>query len=439
MMGKQTMLGGLAMLFLSFALAGCTVPQNELPLLQRSVVIDSEEERDRILAKASVKEVSAPDATPVRIVHVSGTPYEMGFQHGILLRDDIQKMYGKLIRRVKFYLEEDMLDEVYDLMAPYIPTEEQQEMRGLAHGADVPLRVVHWVHIIPALSEYGPKDRFRKGFDPTSCSNLVAFGKATRDGELYQVRVLDWVRDFGIQQWPILLVHHPDEGHASVTSSYAGFIGAVTGMNDQRMAFGEMGYGDPPAETLRGIPFVFLFRKMMREADSLEDAEKMIRTARRTSSYVYVIGDAGKPEGETNALLFITDRDRVLTFEENTHLVDEREDGDNYPPIDDVVYGGAKSEVLYDAIKEQYGRLDPETLMRMTKPVSLDSNLHNVIFRPAAFEMWVSNASMEDGEAGKASNQGWIHVDFNDELRQEATAAGDRASKSATSEREGGS
>ncbi len=168
---------------------------------------------------------------------------------------------------------------------------------------------------------------------------------------------------------------------------------------------------------------MFLFRKMMREADSLEDAVETIRSAKRTSSYVYVIGDAKKAEGETNALLFITDRDRVLTYTENTHLVDEREDGDNYPPIDDVVYGGARGEVLYDTIRKHYGRLDVETLMQMTQPVSLDSNLHNVIFRPATFDLWVSNATLEDGKAGKASNQGWIHIDFNDQLRQDKAMA----------------
>ena len=31
-------------------------------------------------------------------------------------------------------------DEAYDLMAPYIPVEEKEEMRGLAHGAGIPLR-----------------------------------------------------------------------------------------------------------------------------------------------------------------------------------------------------------------------------------------------------------------------------------------------------------
>lgn len=413
----------LTALLVAAAQWGCGIPENSLALYQRSLVVQDRTTQERILAKATMEEAAAQDAMPVRILHLRGTPYEMGFQHGSLLREDIQAMYAQIIRRVKFYVSEDMLDELYDVMAPYIPLEEKEEMRGLAHGADVTIRVVHWVHSIPELSEYGPKKRFRKGFKQTSCSNLVAFGKATSGGEVYQLRVLDWIRNFGVQQWPVVLVHHPDEGHGSVTFSYAGFIGTVSGMNDQRLVFGEMGYGDPPAETLEGIPFIFLFRKLMREADSLADVERTIRNVKRTNSYVYVVSDAKALEDQTNALLFITDRDRVLTYRENTHLIDERDGGDNYPPIDDVVYGGAKGDVLHDTILRYYGQIAPQTLMELTRPVSLKSNMQNVIFRPSTFEVWVSNASLEKGEAGKASNQPWLHLDFSSALEGQTTVS----------------
>ncbi len=400
-------------------LCACSIPQNKLSLYQRSIQINNEADVEQILSKASIEERVVSGEEKVNLLQVQGTPYEMGFQHGALLKEDIQAMYSHVIRRIKLYASEDMMDEVYDLMAPYIPLEDKEEMRGLAHGADVPLKTVHWMHSIAEVSEYGPKKRFRRGFKQTSCSNLVAFGNATVDGEIYQLRVLDWIRDLGVQNWPVVLVHKPQQGNASVSFSYAGFIGTVSGMNDQKMGFGEMGYGDPPGETLEGIPFIFLFRKLMREADTLEDAQNIISGAQRTSSYVYVVSDAKKKPGETNALLFITDRNRFLTFEENTHLIDEREeeDGDTYPAIDDVVYGGAKGEELHDVIQEYYGRISIDTLKEMTKPISLKSNMQNVIFKPATLEAWVSNANGEKGEKGKAANRDWLYLDLADILK----------------------
>jgi isopenicillin-N N-acyltransferase like protein len=403
----------LLLLLWSLAAAGCSaLPENRLPLQQRSVVIEDAAAAQAILARASLETVSAPGATSVRVLHLQGTPYEMGFQHGVLLRDDIQALYRQTLRRVKLLMAEEMLDEAYDLMAPYIPREEQEEMRGLAHGADVPLRAVHWIHSIPEISEYGQKKRFTRGFTATSCSNLVAFDQATADGALYHLRVLDWARDLGIQRWPAILLHRPNQGQASVTFGYAGFIGAVVGMNAQALTFGEMGYGNPPGESLEGIPFIFLFRQLMREAASLEQARQIITDAVRTNSYVYVIGDAKPQQQEERGLLFITDRGRVLSYGENTLIQDERPKGDTFLPIDDVVYGGAKGEILHQEILRHYGALGPATLMALTKPVALNSNLLNVILKPATLEAWVANATDEDGEGGKAAHQPWLHFDF---------------------------
>lgn len=414
---------GLIALLLILISTGCGPPSNSLPLYQRSMIIQSPQAEQAVLAKASLEVKQIPGSNhQVKVLYLRGTPYEMGFQHGTLIREDVQSMYKKLIGLLKLKVDQDILDEVYDLMAPYIPLEEQEEMRGLAHGANVPLRVVHWIHTIPGAFEYGPKKRFIKGAVPTSCSNLVAFNQAAVNGEMYHLRVLDWARYFHLQTWPVVLVHRPETGNASVTFSYSGFIGAVTGMNEQQLTFGEMGYGDPPGESLEGIPFIFLFRKMMREANSIADIEQTLESVQRTNSYVFVFGDAKQQEGPDKGRLFIADRGRVLNFSENTHMVDERKGGDTYPAVDDVVYGGANGESLHNSIVGNYGKIDPEVLKEIAEQVSLKSNLHNVILRPRTMEAWFSNASLAKGLEGKASRQPWIHLDFSAALKTDPSS-----------------
>lgn len=393
------------------------LPENNLPLYQRSMIIETSRMEEAILTKASLTESNDPAVNNIRILHLKGTPYEMGFQHGRMLKPQIQQCIKRVMGLATHYSSFEMMDEVYDLMAPYIPREEKEEMRGLAHGADLPLKLIHWFHTIPSVSEYKYKKRFFKKFKPTTCSNIVAFDQATQDGEMYQMRVLDWNRRMGVQKWPVILVHEPDVGNASATYSFAGFIGCVTGMNEQQMAFGEMGYGNPPGESLEGIPFVFLFRKLMREANTLDEAVNMIKNARRTCSYVYMISDAKQSEEEINALLFITDRGRVLTFKENMPLSDERDD-DVFPALDDIVYAGAKSKELYRALKADYGTISPQVLMEMSKKVSLKGNIQNVIFKPSTLESWTSYATTTDkkDEKGKACNQKWFYFDLKAEL-----------------------
>jgi len=402
--------------FLIGMICGCvSVPRNELSLYQRSMIIENKAIEDRVLSKASLVEIADPNVNNIKILYVKGTPYEMGFQHGRLLRDDVQANVHRVIKFAKILGTEDILDEAYDLMAPYIPIEEREEMRGLAHGADIPLRVIHWFHAVPEISEYGPKRKFLK---QTSCSNVVTFGKSTADGELYHLRVLDWIREMGVQRRPVILVHRPDSGNASVTFSFAGFIGCISGMNEKRMSFGEMGYGDPPGESLEGIPFVFLFRRLMREAHTLDDVRSIIQNAQRTCSYIFMITDAKAGDDSKKALLFMTDRNRVKVFGENTPLTDERE-GTEYPPIDDVIYGGARMEETYEAISEQYGRIDPDILMKLAMRIALKGNMQNVVFRPGTLDAWVSHAANDTrDEEGRACNQQWFYFNFGDALRR---------------------
>jgi hypothetical protein len=156
---------------------------------------------------------------------------------------------------------------------------------------------------------------------------------------------------------------------------------------------------------------------MMREADSIEAVQRSIEAAQRTNSYVFVFGDAKQRSGPAKGRLFIVDRGRVLNFAENTDMVDEREGGDSYPAVADVVYGGASGERLHAAILAHYGRIDVATLKLIADQVSLKSNLHNVILRPRTLEAWFSNASLARGAEGKASRQPWVHLDFTQALR----------------------
>ena len=229
---------------------------------------------------------------------------------------------------------------------------------------------------------------------------------------------MDWARQLGAQKNPVILIHKPDHGNASVTFSYAGFIGAISGMNDKNMSFGEMGYGDPPGESLEGTPFIFLFRKLMRESNNVDDAIAIIKNTVRTSSYIYMITDSKATDGSKKAVMLITDRNRVKVIIENTDITDERKDGGIYPGFENLVYGGAKDGPLYSNLKKYYGSITPQVLMEMTKEISLDSNMQNVIFKPDTFEAWISNASMSSEADGRAYNQKWVYFNFSDALKR---------------------
>jgi hypothetical protein len=400
-----------------FILASC-MPMNNTNLYQRSMVVSDNVVEERIMAKAHV-DAGGGDHGNVRMLYLEGTPYEMGFQHGKLMREEIHSLYGKIMMIAKIFASEDMMEEAYDLMDPYIPIEEKEEMRGLAHGADIPLKVVHWVHAIPEVFEYDQKTRFSRFFKGTSCSNIAVFGKAAKDGKIYHLRVLDWIRLLGAQKNPLVIIHRPDMGHASATFSYAGFIGCISGMNDQYMSFGEKGSGGAP-ETIEGTPFPFLFRKLMREASSINDVERILRSAKKTCAYVYMFTDAKATDDLEKAAMFIVDRYSVVRVSDDQNQ--KRERAGRFPPLENIIYFGVYPDKMYSQLTQNYGNIGPEVLMQITKYIAMDSNMQNVIFAPETLEAWVSNADNSWwGDKGRACNQKWYYFDLNKALKSSLT------------------
>lgn len=395
---------------------GCTssAPSNKYHAFSRSVFIQDDEKEQRILAKAKVRHVNDPELNNIRVMEMSGTPYEMGFQHGRLLKEDVQANLNRIYSRVGYFIDPIMLDEVYSVMEPYIPIEDKMEMLGLAHGADLPVRLVQRLHAIPELSEYKHKKRFgkKRALLATSCSNVAAFGAATKDGEVYSMRILDWVRELGTQKYATILIYKPDVGNRYASFSYAGFVGCITGMNDKYLTFGEMGYGNRPEETLEGIPFVFLFKELLRKSTSIEDAIAMTRNAKRTCSYAYLFADGVNKD----ARLIVCNKDEFFEFSQNETLKDK---DSYYPAISEIVYGGAKDKELFEELNRAHGSIDVEELKAMAKPTSLTSNMQVVIMKPKTMEAWIANA--EDGsildprsEEGRACNQKYFYINFTD-------------------------
>ena len=139
---------------------------------------------------------------------------------------------------------------------------------------------LHRAQALPVLSDY-------------ACSSIAAWGKATKDGHLYQTRNLDWELHITAQDHPLIVVYIPKEGipHANIT--FAGCIGANTGINAKGIVLSEMGdsSGREYPFNINGTHFTTLFRKVLYDADGLDKAVDIFKTADRIKKYHFVVGD----------------------------------------------------------------------------------------------------------------------------------------------------
>lgn len=381
----------------------------------RSDRIDSFEMEKRILSAAKLRMVGVRNS---RLIHLSGDPYEMGYQQGVLLRKEVRDNLGFLYEQsAKMLRYPEFLDETYERIRPFIKDEYVEELHGLAHGSKLPLRTIHAIHALPSLSEWGGRKKIGeviksmiKGNFGTSCSNFAAMSGATADREMYVVRILDWGlhRISRLHKYPIVTIYHPKNGYASANIGWVGFIGAVSGMNEKGITLGEMGYGDPSNETMRGTPMVFLLRDVLTYAANLDDARRIIRDSPGSCSYVFLISDGKTGEAE----LYVRDAERFLVFRAGDDIKDKKE---HLPPIEDVLYGGHFNELMTELLSKSRGSITLKEIQEsLIPPMVMKSNFQNVIYKPRTLQFWVNNAA---SKRVSARNQPYTFIDFGEELK----------------------
>lgn len=378
--------------------------------LIRSDVITSVEQEKEILSRAWT---GWTDDKRMRVLITSGTPYERGYQHGKLLRrevvDNLQTLFDQAVSKFRF---KELLAESYERQRPFITQEYIDEMHGLAHGSRLPLEVVHAMHALPEISEWGGKRKIKKvvkdqmeGILGTSCSNFAAYVSATQGNTMYTVRVLDWGlhRISKLHEYPLIWINIPDKGIPSANITWVGFLGAVSGMNAQGITLGEMGYGDPEGETMRGKPMPFLLRDVMTYAPDLMHVRKLISESPGTNSFVFLMSD-----GKTgNAELYVRDRYRFEVHHPGEVLKDEKK---TFPAIENVVYGGHYDDRMTEALTTAHGTITPERIMKEIIPkIAMPSNFQNVVYDPAGLKFWVNNAG---SQTERAAERPFTYFDF---------------------------
>lgn len=320
-----------------------------------------------------------------KVLHLKGSPYEMGYQHGALLKDSVKDNLEYMIKvrgdqaLVKWQGVEvkpaSLIRMIISIQKPFVPRKYFEELNGLAEGSGLDVDLVRVGNFIPELFH---------------CSGFAVMNSATKDGTLYHGRVLDYAIDWKLQEHAVLIVAEPDGGIPFVNVTYSGFIGSVTGMNLEHVSIGEMGGGG--YGHWGGVPMAMLVREVLSNAKTLDDAIAIFKDNPRTCQYFYVVADA-----KTN---------RAVGMEASWDKVQIVEPGTAHEllphPVKDcaLLSAGNRYEELVKRAKAGHGKFDVESALElMDRPVAMKSNLHNVLFEPKTTRFWVANASPDQQPA----------------------------------------
>jgi len=187
------------------------------------------------------------------------------------------------------------LQYVYNTQHNYLPQYVLDEFRGIAIGVcagqpsdaacdvDKLTQTTAHVNMLPELIKM-------------QCSMMGAWGDATADGGLVQMRTLDF-GEGPFANVSTMLVHHPTESSSNpfVNVGFPGFVGAVTGWSSkigmsEKLWLVSGAKGTQPG-TYKGTADAIVIREMLETAPDTQGAIDIARAANRTWAIFLGVGD----------------------------------------------------------------------------------------------------------------------------------------------------
>ncbi len=287
-------------------------------------------------------QVTAPSVyAPVnlKVVHLYGTPKQMGFAHGQLLADEITTFMQKslpdhIVKEVRHldlsalpeWLRKLIIDSapevvpvairlaleyILKLQTPFLErsaVKPFEEMDAIAEG----ICSTRSSCDVESLKTLVRSSNLFPDLVRMACSVSGSWGPANARGHegLIQMRLLD----FGAGPFPnasVIIVQHPVQGNPFFSLTFPGFAGIVTGVSS-KIALSEkvwMISGQPGTQpgTYEGEADVMVMRRMLQFANNIDEAVDMAHNANRTWAIFLGAGQRG-PSAKTGKPI------RIMTY-----------------------------------------------------------------------------------------------------------------------------
>ena len=227
-------------------------------------------------------------------VHLEGSPHELGFQHGYLLKDEIDDNLSVYqLEAVNDYHRDwnFFRDAAKNVLWPKIEPEYRAELQGIVDGlkakgstadlwdvvalnADLELTQYY----LPMVNEREKKANPEKAKAQGRCSAFLATGSATKDGKIVMAHS-NWTSYAEGERWVMVFDIQPEHGQRMLMD---GTPGVITSQDD----FGVNASGLMITETTlpmavgfdeNGIPEFVRSRKAMQYATSIDEYAAIMR------------------------------------------------------------------------------------------------------------------------------------------------------------------
>jgi predicted choloylglycine hydrolase len=205
----------------------------------------------------------------IKIVHLQGSPFEIGYAHGKLLMEEIEdqaKLWVYLIKS-KFLGTNfgiNLLTERAKEVEKHIPSEYLEELHGISAGSNLDYDTLLMINALYTTA---------RSFSGHGCTS---FTFRDQNSNIIRSRNLDWTTNDFITGTVIYIVK-PDSGFGFFCINRPGWINCSTGMNEMGLTLGVHWLGGYRQKTWDIIPQNVLQRNVIQYSKTIDDAEEQFK------------------------------------------------------------------------------------------------------------------------------------------------------------------
>ncbi|HEY1785224.1 MAG TPA: C45 family peptidase [Pirellulales bacterium] len=237
----------------------------------------------------------------VPVVVVRGTPEQMGEQLGALTAGplaDIAARQEAIMAGFGLPAKSPLLSSFGGVLAMRIPPNHLAELKATAKSSGVKYDFLVLGNVVYDVAKIG------------GCSALMVDGQHSATGQIAFGRNMDFPTFGFLDRVGLVVVYRGEGKHALASITFPGFLGCISGMNDAGLAVAQLEVNEASDGSPRfdpaGTPLAFCFRRVLEECATVDEAEKLLGTIRRTSMCNMAICDP-----TTMAVLEITTKSVV--------------------------------------------------------------------------------------------------------------------------------
>jgi isopenicillin-N N-acyltransferase-like protein len=234
---------------------------------------------------------------PVRLIEISGPPYERGRQYGQAAATEIRKGIAHYAAQVQ---RQNLSDaDLASIVQRYLPTIEAfepryvAEMRGIAEGAGVEFDHVVMLNarteVLKLASGAGKNDRAGRP-TPDGCTTIVVEPEATADAHLIHAHNWDWKVECA--EASVILRITGGNGPDILTFTEAGALGRF-GFNSVGIAITANYLESDRDYTQLGVPLALIRRKVLEQSHFAMAIRVVCTTAKSASNNITLSHSGG--------------------------------------------------------------------------------------------------------------------------------------------------